>query len=64
MFPVAGVLSNMFPFLTFSVVDVENSGASIANQFSTYDGGVNIYSDSVPNSNIIILTIEVRKAVS
>jgi hypothetical protein len=64
MFPVSGVLSNMFPFLTFSVVDVENSGASIANQFSTYDGGVNIYSDSVPNSNIIILTIEVRKAVS
>ena len=64
MFPVAGVLSNMFPNLTFSVADVENSGASIANQFSTYDGGVNIYSDSVPSSNIIILTIEVRKAVS
>lgn len=62
--PVLNVLDNMFPYVTLSLPSVENSGANIANQFQTYNGGVYVYSDGVPQSDILALTIEVRKAVT
>ena len=61
--PVSGVTETMFPYLTFSLFDLEESGAGIANQFRCYNGGVYLYSDGVPESNIAILTAEFRKAV-
>lgn len=62
--PISGVTGTMFPHLTFSLFDVEESGIGIANQFRCYNGGVYLYSDGVPKSNIAILTAEFRKAVS
>ena len=61
--PVSGVTETMFPYLTFSLFDLEESGVGIANQFRCYNGGVYIYSDGVPESGITILTAEFRKAV-
>lgn len=62
--PVSGVLETMFPYLTISLYDIEESGIGIANQFRCYNGGVYLYSDGVPESSITILTAEFRKAVS
>jgi hypothetical protein len=62
--PVSGVTETMFPYLTFSLFDLEESGVGIANQFRCYNGGVYVYSDGVPENNINILTAEFRKAVS
>jgi hypothetical protein len=62
--PISGVTETMFPYLTFSLFDLEESGIGIANQFRCYNGGVYLYSDGVPESNITILTAEFRKAVS
>lgn len=62
--PISGVTATMFPYLTFSLFDLEESGIGIANQFRCYNGGVYLYSDGVPEGNITILTAEFRKAVS
>lgn len=62
--PISGVLETMFPYITLSLYDVEESGIGIANQFRCYNGGVYLYSDGVPEVNITILTAEFRKAVS
>ena len=62
--PVSGVTETMFPYLTFSLFDLEENGIGIANQFRCYNGGVYLYSDGVPESNIAILTAEFRKAVN
>lgn len=62
--PISGVTETMFPYLTFSLFDLEENGVGIANQFRCYNGGVYLYSDGVPESNITILTAEFRKAVS
>lgn len=61
--PIPGLTENMFPYLTFSLFDLEESGVGIANQFRCYNGGVYLYSDGVPELNIAILTAEFRKAV-
>ena len=61
---VSGVLETMFPYLTFSLYDVDGSGIDIANQFRCYNGGVYLYSDGIPETTISILTAEFRKAVS
>lgn len=61
--PLSGVTETMFPYLTFSLFDLEESGVSIANQFRSYNGGVYLYSDGVPGEDITILTAEFRKAV-
>ena len=62
--PISGVVKTMFPYLTISLYDLEESGIGVANQFRCYNGGVYLYSDGVPESNITILTAEFRKAVS
>ena len=62
--PISGVLESMFPHLTISLYDLEESGVGIANQFLCYNGGVYLYSDGLPETNINILTAEFRKAVS
>jgi hypothetical protein len=62
--PFSGVTETMFPYLTFSRYDVEESGIDIVNQYRCYNGGVYLYSDGVPESDITILTAEFRKAVS
>lgn len=62
--PFSGVIETMFPYLTISLFDLEESGIGIANQFRCYNGGVYLYSDGVPESNITILTAEFRKAVN
>ena len=62
--PVSGVLETMFPYLTVSLYDVEESGIGLANQFRCYNGGVYLYSDGIPETNINILTAEFRKAVN
>lgn len=62
--PISGIVETMFPYLTISLYDLEESGIVIANQFRCYNGGVYLYSDGVPESNINILTAEFRKAVS
>lgn len=59
-----GVLSSMFPYITLSLFDVDECGAGIANLYKCYNGGVYIYADGVPESNITALTMEFRKAVS
>lgn len=61
--PISGVTEAMFPYLTISLFDLEESGIGITNQFRCYNGGVYLYSDGVPESNITILTAEFRKAV-
>lgn len=61
--PISGVTETMFPYLTLSLFDIEESGVGIANQFLCYNGGVYVYSDGIPESNITILTAEFRKAV-
>ena len=62
--PVSGVLETMFPYLTVSLYDVEESGIGLANQFRCYIGGVYLNSDGIPETTINILTAEFRKAVS
>lgn len=62
--PISGVVETMFPYLTISLYDLEESGIGIANQFRCYNGGVYLYSDGLPETNINILTAEFRKAVS
>lgn len=62
--PISGALETMFPYVTLSLPDVDASGASIVNQFKCYNGGLFIYSDSIPINDITALTIELRKAVS
>ena len=62
--PIENVIESMYPYLTFSVSDVENSGIGIANQFRCYNGGVCLYSDGIPNATIMILTAEFRKDVA
>lgn len=62
--PISGVVETMFPYLTISLYDLEESGIGIANQFRCYNGGVYLYSDGIPEININILTAEFRKAVS
>lgn len=62
--PVTGVLASMFPTVILSLGDVDAAGIGIANQFECYNGGVYVYADGVPETNITALTIECRKAVS
>lgn len=62
--PISGVLATMFPYVTFSLRDIEESGIGIANQFCCYNGGLYLYSNGIPSANICILTAEFRKAVS
>lgn len=62
--PVSGVTETMFPYLTISVYDVDESGIGMANQFRCYNGGVYLYSDGIPETAITILTAEFRKMVS
>lgn len=62
--PISGVVETMFPYLTISLYDLEESGIGVANQFRCYNGGVYLYSDGIPEININILTAEFRKAVS
>lgn len=62
--PISGVVETMFPYLTISLYDLEESGIGIANQFRCYNGGVYLYSDGIPEININILAAEFRKAVS
>lgn len=62
--PISGALETMFPYVTLSLPDVDASGASIVNQFKCYNGGLFMYSDSVPVNDITALTIELRKAVT
>ena len=62
--PISGVTETMFPYLTVSLYDVEESGIGLANQFRCYNGGVYLYSDGIPETTITILTAEFRKAVS
>lgn len=61
--PIENVLSNMFPYVTFSIPVLENSEVNVANQFQTYNGGIYMYSDDIPKNGILALTIECRKAV-
>lgn len=61
--PISGALETMFPYVTLSQPDVDASGASIVNQFKCYNGGLFMYSDSIPTNDITALTIELRKAV-
>lgn len=61
--PISGVVETMFPYLTISLYDLEESGIGVANQFRCYNGGVYLYSDGIPETNINILTAEFRKAV-
>lgn len=61
--PISGVVETMFPYLTISIYDLEESGIGVANQFRCYNGGVYLYSDGIPETNINILTAEFRKAV-
>lgn len=62
--PISGVVETMFPYLTISLYDLEGSGIGVANQFRCYNGGVYLYSDGIPETNINILTAEFRKAVN
>lgn len=62
--PISGVVETMFPYITISLYDLEESGIGVANQFRCYNGGVYLYSDGIPEININILTAEFRKAVS
>lgn len=62
--PISGVIETMFPYLTISLFDLEESGIGVANQFRCYNGGVYLYSNGVPENNITILTAEFRKAVT
>lgn len=62
--PVSGVLATMTPYLTFSLPSVDACGASIANQFACYAGGVYLYADAEPSESVTILTAEFRKAVT
>lgn len=62
--PISGVIETMFPYVTFSLCDIEDNGIGIANQFCCYNGGLYLYSNSIPSKNICILTVEFRKAVS
>jgi hypothetical protein len=59
-----GILENMYPYITFSLYDVEESGVGVANLFKCYNGGVYVYSDGVPKTDILALTMEFRKMVS
>ena len=61
--PVDGVISTMIPYVTLSLGDVDSSGVDIANQFAAYNGGIYVYSDGIPDADILALTIEARKAV-
>ncbi len=61
---VTDVLSSMIPYLTFSIPSVDACGAAIAGQFQCYNGGVYLYADGSPASDITILTAEFRKDVT
>jgi hypothetical protein len=58
---LSGVLESMYPYVTLSLYDVDVSGADIANQFRCYNGGLYLYSDSIPGSDLVALTVECRK---
>jgi len=60
---VEGATTDMIPYVTLSLADVEAAGVGIANQFCCCDGGVYVYADGSPASDITALTIELRKAV-
>ena len=61
--PVTGVLASMYPYVTLSLPTVEQANVNIANQYNCYSGGVYVYANSMPSSNITALTIECRKKV-
>lgn len=61
--PFSGVTETMFPYLTFSLYELEESGIGMVNQFNCYNGGVYLYADGIPDNDILILTAEFRKAV-
>lgn len=59
--PLLGVTQNMEPEVIFGVVDaLEGNLSSVA---ETYNGGVYLYSGSVPASNITVPLIRIRKQV-
>lgn len=62
--PITGVLESMIPDLTFDTTTVDSSGVIIKDQYKSYDGGVCVYSNGVPENQIVILTAEIRKGVS
>ena len=59
--PVSGAMADMFPYVNLSLMDVEDSGSLIANQFCCYDGGFYLYANSIPNTAITVLTAELRR---
>ena len=63
MVPIDGAMSNMFPYITWSLPSINASLADIINQYSAYNGGVYVYASAPPNAEILALTIELRKAV-
>lgn len=58
---VAGAMADMFPYITLSLMDVEDGGADIANQFRCYDGGFYVYSKAAPAAEITVLAAEIRR---
>ena len=61
--PLDNVLANMRPYITWSLPDIDACGANILNQCQCTIGGVYVYADARPVSDITVLTLECRKAV-
>lgn len=58
---VSGITDEMIPQIIFDVDSVNNSGINIINQIQTYNGGFYLYSDSIPEESLSILTAEFRE---
>ena len=56
---IEGVQELMIPDAVFSLSDIKNADVKISNQFRCFDGGVYIYADKIPTSNIEILLLTV-----
>lgn len=56
---IEGVQEPMIPDAVFSLQDIKNAGVKISNQFRCFDGGVYIYTDKIPTSDIEILLLTV-----
>lgn len=63
LIPLANVLPGMRPYITWSLPELEDSGADILNQFQCTSGGVYAYSTGAPSEPITALTVECRKTV-
>lgn len=60
--PAANVTENMIPHVTVSLASAAGAGAEIANQFRCTEGGVYMYADRIPGADVLVLTVECRKA--